>query len=117
MSYVETHLGKLKQVDLQGKTEEQFFQEKCNDNSIIEIPSYSDSWKEAFFDKVSYEKYFSIQGEIWELIEHTELKEGQDIEIITPNEDGSVNFMMQFYNGGTCLSEVVEDSLSKYLKK
>lgn len=114
MSRTETHFGKLRKVDLQDKTIEQFFQEKCNENSITTIDKYYNTWKETFFDNVSYKKYFVVGEDVWEAFEHTELEDGDDVEIITSNEDGTLSFIMQFYNGGTCLSEMIEDGLKKY---
>jgi hypothetical protein len=32
------------------------------------------------------------------------------------NEDGTITFVMQFYNGGTCLSECIEEELEKINK-
>jgi hypothetical protein len=33
-----------------------------------------------------------------------------------PNEDGTITFIQQFYNGGTCLSEVIEEGIRKIKK-
>jgi hypothetical protein len=35
---------------------------------------------------------------------------------LTPNEDGTLSFTMRFYNGGTCLSECIEEELLKLNK-
>ena len=111
MSRTETHFGKIKKIELQNKTIEQFFQEKCIENSIFKIDKGYNTWKETYFDNISYEKYFIVNNVVWEAIEHTEIDEGDDISIITPNADGTLSFIMQFYNGGTCLSEIIEEGL------
>jgi uncharacterized protein with von Willebrand factor type A (vWA) domain len=36
-----------------------------------------------------------------------------DLYEMEPNTDGTVSFTMRFYNGGTCLSECIEEGLEK----
>lgn len=38
-------------------------------------------------------------------------KSYEDISILTPNNDGTYSYIMQFYNGGACLSEMLEDGI------
>lgn len=118
MSYTETHIGKLRKVDLQGLTIEQWAEVKCREIGITELSPYSDDWKEQFLDTgKNYLKYFFIGDEVYEMFDHTELEDGGDIDILTPNSDGTYSFVMQFYNGGTCLSEMIEDAIKREVKK
>lgn len=39
--------------------------------------------------------------------------ETEDFTEVTKNKDGSYEVFTSFYNGGTCLSEVLEEALSK----
>ena len=112
MSHTETHIGKLRKVDLQGKTRDEWCQEKCLELGKTEIASYNHSWEEQFRDE-SYQKYFFANGEIWEAFDHISKDDSDDIYEITPNSDGTVSFVMQFYNGGTCLTECIEEGLDK----
>ena len=57
-----------------------------------------------------------MNGEIWEAFDHTELDADDDIYQLTLNEDGTLSFVMRFYNGGTNLSECIEEEILK-LKK
>lgn len=114
MSYTETHFGKLKKVELTTSLEE-FCKQKCNEIGLFELASYYETWEEEFRDAFN-RKYFIVKGEVWEAIEHTEAEDG-DMDIMIPNEDGTVTFVMQFYNGGTCLSEMIEDGLKKLKNK
>jgi len=111
MSQTETHFGKLRKVttDL---TVEDWCKNQCIIAGETEISSYYETWEEQLRDTFS-NKYFIIAGQIWEAIEHIEGEDGGDIDIMIPNEDGTVTFVMQFYNGGTCLSECIEDSLKR----
>lgn len=112
MSEVETHYGKLRKVVIDEKyTIEEWCKEKCKEKNINELASYNHSWIEQFKDGFD-EKYFIIDEEVWEVIEHIEADDS-DIDIMIPNEDGTITFVQQFYNGGTCLSEVIEDGIKK----
>jgi hypothetical protein len=112
MSNTETHIGKLRKVDFQGKPREEWCQEKCQELEITEIASYNNSWEEQLRDD-AYEKYFFVNDGIWEVFDHVSKDDYDDIYQITPNSDGTLSFVMQFYNGGTCLSECIEEELEK----
>lgn len=115
MSHTETHIGKLRKVDFQGKTKEEWCEMKCREMGKTEIDLYNHSWEEQLRD-TAYQKYFFANGEIWQAFEHRELDDTDLYELI-PHEDGTVSFAMQFYNGGTCLTECIEEQLEKLSKK
>lgn len=115
MSQTETHFGKLRKVETT-LTLEEWSKEKCNKENITELASYNDNWVEELRDNFN-NKYFIIDDEIWEAIEHIESEDGDDIDIMIPNSDGTITFVQQFYNGGTCLSECIEDGIKKLTKE
>jgi hypothetical protein len=49
-------------------------------------------------------------------MEHKELDGEDDINNLTENEDGTISFVTRFYNGGTCLTEMLEDGLKELNK-
>ncbi len=111
MSEIELHFGKLRKVVFQtGQTKEEWCKEKCKELGVIEISSYNDTWEEELRSETRH-KYFFFRDEVWEVFEYIEGDE--DVDIMIPNEDGSITFCMQFYNGGTCLSEMIEDGLER----
>ena len=116
MSQTETHFGKLRKVILEeGQTIEDWCRKKCEAEGIIEISSYHETWAEEF--KYSLDgKIFIVDNEIWETFEHIENDGFDDIDVMIPNEDGTITFVQQFYNGGTCLSEVIEDGIKRLNK-
>lgn len=116
MSQNEFHTGKLALVDLKGKTAEQFAEETCKASGISEISSYHDTWLEEFKYELGYERYFIVDGEIYEMIDHSESDDEYFVHM-NRNEDGTISFSSQFYNGGTCLSEIIEESISEMNKK
>ena len=116
MSQNEFHTGRLVPVDLEGKTIEEFAEKTCREAGILEISSYHDSWLEELKYEGDYEKYFIVEDVIYEMVDHAETDDDYFVHM-RRNEDGSISFSAQFYNGGTCLSEVIEDSVLVMNKK
>ena len=119
MSDMESHIGKLRKVDIpENYSIEDWCREKCEDNGVPSmLPELYDSWQETLkYHLDFYETYFFINGEVWEVFEHTELVD-DDMFIMEPNEDGTISFTMRFYNGGTCLSECIEEGITRIKKK
>lgn len=114
MSHTETHFGKLRKIETDLPIED-WCKEKCINDGIDEIPSYFDSWKETLLDKF-YKKLFIVDDEIWEAIEHIE-SDGEDLDVMIPNSDGTITFVQQFYNGGTYLSEVIKEGIQRIKKE
>lgn len=112
MSQKEMHKGKIRKVELHGKTVEEFCKEHLNKNGVLELSAYSETWIDEFRER-EYEKYFFINktGEVYELIEHEEI--GEDLDVFEREANGDISFVTSFYNGGTCLSERIDDSVSK----
>ena len=115
MSDTETHYARLRKVDLKGKSIEQFCEEKVKElkGDDYEIPSFHDTYAECLRYEID-EKFFFNEDktEIWEAIEHSEL-DNEDFVKTIHNADGTMTLITQFYNGGTCLSEIVEEELEK----
>ena len=118
MSQTETHFGKLRKVVIdEGDTIEDWCREKCKEKGITEIDSaYYGSWLEQF-RYVFNNKYFIVGDEIWEVIEHIKNDGFDDIDVMIPNEDGTITFVQQFYNGGTYLGEVIEEGIENLKNK
>jgi len=117
MSQTETHFGKLRKVIFEAdQTLEQWCEIKCKELGVKEIASYNENWYEQLRDE-GYNKYFFVNDEIWEAIEHQEFYGENDINILTENEDGTLSFAQQFYNGGTCLSDCLEEAIERLNKK
>ena len=103
MSYTETHFGKFKVL---AKGEEAI--EKYMKDHNIEPAYEGDLWPK------DYEKYhitypYEKDGDKYliEFLEHEELDEGDDFEKFHQNEDGTISFGVQFYNGGCGLEEAL----------
>jgi hypothetical protein len=111
MSEMETHVGKLRKVQRnEGQSVEDWCRERCEADGEFELHSFYNSFKEFFMDN-HYDEFFSVDDEIWEISDHKELDDDDIYEMI-PNPDGTVSFVMRFYNGGTCLAECIEEGLT-----
>jgi hypothetical protein len=118
MSQTETHFGKLQKVEIKNQTLEQWCEIKCKEVGETKIESYYSSWQEQLMDcREYYQKYFFIDGEAWEAVEHIESDDSNYIDVMIPNKDGTITFIQQFYNGGTCLSECIEDGIKRIKHK
>jgi hypothetical protein len=118
MSQMETHIGKLRKVIIMDNhSVEDWCREKCEEAGVPSmLPEYYNSWKETLqYHLDAYNKYFFMDGEVWEAFEHKEL-EDDDIYEMSKNEDGTLSFTMRFYNGGTCLTECIEESIERINK-
>ena len=110
MSYTELHIGKIKKVDLDGLTVEEWCKRECEKQNIP-LNKWNDTYKEALLEEQYPIKVVEANGILWE-IEDNEREEGyNEISVLTPNSDGTYNYVMQFYNGGNCLSEMLKDEL------
>lgn len=63
-----------------------------------------------------YEKYFYVKDIIYKVLECEEVDPYDDIQILKEDSRGGYYFEMKYYNGGTNLSEMIEESLEKLNK-
>lgn len=132
MSDYEKHIGKLKKVDLSeyDNSTEKFFEEQyrklfayLSERDIKEAYHYAENYKyrrnrgpwEYLFFENCYEfdmggKFYVVKGNIYETIEDKEVDEAS---FFKDNGDGTYDYFMEFYNGGVCLSECIENELEK----
>lgn len=116
MSEMEHHVGKLKKVDLQGQTVEEFAEKLFIERGTAERPSYNSTWLEYLLEEY-YEEYFIHGEDLYQAIEHKEQDEYDDINEYQLNEDGTISFVTKFYNGGASLSEMIGKGLSELFNK
>ena len=132
MSDYEKHIGKLKKVDLSNynNNTEKFFEEQYrklftnfSEKKIKDLYSWSKNyvyrknrgiWEYLFFDTCLgfgiKDKFFVAKGNIYETIEDVEVG---DSSFLNDNGDGTYDYFMEFYNGGTCLRDCIEHELEK----
>ena len=132
MSDYEKHIGKLKKIDLSeyDDSTEKFFEEQyrklvphLSEEKIKDEYSRSENsgcrrnrgvWEYLFFDtSIDFDtenKFYVVNGNIYETIEDSE---PDDLWFLKDNGDGTFDYTVEFYNGGTCLEECIEHELKK----
>lgn len=117
MSRTEFHTGKLYPVKI-----EKSLEETCRSIAKRFDVELGEDWQEDFmdaFDEYSNkrnsqkEEYFIYREKLYRVIDHTESERAEYFMNVTRNSDGSLQFMGQFYNGGTCFSEMLEEALDE----
>lgn len=115
MSYTEFHTGRLYPVSLTGTLEE-----TCKAIAKRFNIELGEDWQEDFRDKFNEyeyknkrttEEYFIHGNRLYRVIDHEESDSEEYFMKLSRNENGSLSFIGQFYNGGTCFSEMLEEAL------
>lgn len=85
--------------------DDKFEEEEWNDSdgNIYEFISMSDLDEEFFYSK----------EKLYKTIEIKDVDPYDDLQILKEDSRGGYWFEMKYYNGGTCLSEMIEEALEK----
>lgn len=134
MSGYEKHIGKLKKVDLSkyNNSTERFFEEQyrklvphLSEEEIKEKYSWAENYKyrgnrgpwECLFSEIYYDfdidievMFYIVNGNVYETIKDEEVDE---LTFFRDNGDGTYDYAIEFYNGGTWLKECIENELKK----
>ena len=117
MSEVELHTGILKKVDTQGLTVDEWIKEWVNNYLDSTTDSYYSrhrndpdfDYKNAFYDLSWPDLYIVTGDKIFKA--YDDLHESDFICDVSKLPNGDYAYITQFYNGGTCLTEVLENEL------
>ena len=111
MSDYESHMGKLRLLQ---PNENETFEEQCKRLWIEESQFTPEDYEEGDLFDDYYEKFININGKLWEIFDHEELGDEDDMFCrLHDNKDGTFSFHTRFYNGGTYLGEMISDELEK----
>ena len=110
MSDYELHQGKIKKVETELSCEEFAKQEFIKITDKDTLPKGYNNFIEALRDES--EEFYFIKSKIYR-IENNELDSDSDIFQYKKLEDTSIEYTLRFYNGGTGLSEQIEEILNK----
>lgn len=103
MSYIETHFGKFKVLARGRENINNYIKEH---NIEVDDPNFNDLYP--IDDKycITYPYNKDNQECLIEFIDHEEYREEGFAKFIK-NEDETISFATQFYNGGCCLGEAL----------
>lgn len=78
----------------------------------VENGMLEEEYKEGKLFEVFYEKYLCVKDtQVWEILEVEDLEEEDSFCRLHDNKDGTYSFHTRYYNGGTCMSEMLEDEI------
>ena len=80
----------------------------------IELPDFYDDYVEYFRSEL--DTHIINGDDIYEIIEEEDLST-DDIFEATKNPDGTINFLVQYYNGGCGFNEAIETALQNLDKE
>lgn len=112
MSEVKSYSGRLKPIKLKDETIEEYSERKCHKLDIHSFRDCYDSWVETLESESS--KYF--WDSVNEILYKVKLRELQSESFIEmhKNETSGYDFVTSFYNGGTCLKEMLQEGLDSF---
>ena len=112
MSSYETHRGILKKIDTDNVR--QYLFDLTNDNKILDEDYDID---EFIYGNGLEEKYIVLKNGLYEWLKHEcKYDEEDDFCDLEENKDKTISIHAQFYNGGQCLYEVLNDNWDKLSK-
>lgn len=107
MSDYESQSGKIKLASIENETSD----DTCKRIWLEKGHKEEDYTKSNFFDEY-YEKYIRVKEKIWEILEVEDHGDDDDMFCrLHDNKDGTFSFHTRYYNGGTCMTEMLQDEL------
>lgn len=126
MSRTETHTGKIRVITRTTKDTIEYINKNLSEywvaNWVDKLSEcgriYIDETKkydEEYCDKEFPYDVVEVKDQWWliEFVKHKEFDEDEDLVEMSINEEGTYDFICQFYNGGTYLGEVLGWMLEK----
>ena len=109
MSGTETKIGKVKEI--------KFIDGTTFDEKKEQLKKAGHKIEEFEKNYLDCDTLCMIEGgRIFEIVEEVDL-EGGDIAEAIRNSDGTISYTLQYYNGGACFEEMLEEAVSKMEKK
>ena len=109
MSEYENVTGKLVEIHTNGNIEETA-KTLCKSHGYDTLPKYCDTWVECLREEL-FDGYVSLKGKIFKVAECKPRDYG-DIFKSYKNLDGSISFVVSYYNGSCSFSEALEYALT-----
>lgn len=112
MSDYEHIKGRIKRIPQDiDETMEQYFERVtgCTDYN----KNYYDNLTDLIWDNNLDEKFIVLNRELYQFLDYKNITDYFDFCDITPITEDEFSFSTCFYNGGACLSEVLEDEFKR----
>jgi hypothetical protein len=105
----EQHIGRAIPVESKDETNEEMAKRVLAEKGKTELPSYHETYLEWFTDEF-YKEYALVKGVLYKL-EAEEVDPYDDVVWAKKNADGSINYVLRYYNGGCGFDEVFEEAI------
>ena len=118
MSEMVRHVGKLREIILENESISDWIEGMCTALCVKDNgDGLLDALNEFYYDRGENHcyKYIIIDGRLFELINDKKEDYENDIEFLSPNSDGTYDYVMQYYNGGACLSDMIEGAIREQI--
>lgn len=113
MSQTETHKGRLVEFPRKNEeTDKNYLQRLLGEQFLID--RWQESVQDYIYENDLYTKLLYYKETLYKNEDHLELDEDVDIFIKT---DRGIEYFISFYNGGTCLTEMLEEGIDRVNKK
>jgi hypothetical protein len=110
---MEHHHGILRKVS---RLKNETLEEQCKQLlNVDEFDDYYESYQE-MFESEFYKKYVIYNDMIYK-VEAKQTDPYGDIFVANKNSDGTINFEVQYYNGGCGFSEAIDIALNNMSRK
>jgi hypothetical protein len=118
MSDDETRVGKLKKTDLTVKevVDKYLAEHEEELPSIEKYYTFPDSYEDFFRCELSSE-YVLQNDTVYEVIEENAIPDYGDIYEASENSDGTINYVLRYYNGGCGFEEAIITALDRMKEK
>ena len=122
MSDYETIKGKIRKIDLQGLSVEEYakriVEEKGLASEVGQGPYFYETNLEflKWYDDWTEGQYITIDDELYLIYDRSDFDSSCHVHL-TPIADDTYEFHTSFYNGGTCLTEMLEDGIRRLKRK
>lgn len=114
MSGMESWIGTAEVIKPKdGEDLEALCKRMCNERGINDL-EYSETWQECIQDRF-YKMYIIASESLYDVSDKKDVQD-EDIFEASLNNDGTVRFTLQFYNGGCSFSEAFEHALKRSVK-
>jgi hypothetical protein len=115
MSQTETIRGKLKHIT---RPDGQNLNVACRNLFAEQGDGKLEDYYEDFVEKAreQLEGYVICNDELYEIVDYNDLS-ADDVFEASKNEDGTIDFLVQYYNGGCGFSEALEYALKNMKEK
>jgi hypothetical protein len=115
MSEQETMKGKIKEIFCGDEEDMEIFAKELCKKNRYDYTEFCGSYLECLIDE-GYKDYIITNNKIYEILETKDF-EYNDIFEAEGNSDGTISFIVSYYNGGCSFNEAIEEALDNMESK